>query len=650
MCFNELNLDFDKFSPGNAYLITGKNLDMSTNENIANNGVGKSALFSAIFFGLFGDTFHNLSSQSNIHKFDKLNEPLDIILELYCNKDLYTIHNHIDKYKRPINIKIYKNNELVNFSSVKDSRKYIVDKILSLPLDYFKNIVFLVADNNVNFISMNYQDKITFLNRIFKLTKYQQLNEIFKDDRLDLVNKIDRIDNEMKNLERIINDLNININKQQNDRLLQFKNKLNLFKDIIGEKIVIIEHCIEKINNLYANENYKIIIDKIQILRLILDKLIFYKTELVNLIEAIDLAKIENSDDIIAIYKHLSHLIITIHKSIDLNFMDNNIESKLIDINNKIIEYKTKIMSNMESINKKNIDVKNMRSKLNVFKDYLCNNCLSKLDNLIQDLLSEINIVNKSIDEDKKNLSKLNQISDIINDIKSFINNILDNMSNSIRTIENKFKEIELFVNDKTNNENNHIIELLKKNKDILTTRQKEKGELYTKYKYIEFLEKFNKDFIVYMFNNVIEILNKLIEYYINKFRLNYVCRFDSNLNLLVFNKSGIETNYNNLSSGEKCRVNMALLFAIRNLILMRYSISANFMVIDEYFDSNIDEAGLQSIIDVLNDIKNKEKLQLYIITHRQEIKNFYKYKFFDKIISFTKKEANSTYNILDVV
>jgi DNA repair exonuclease SbcCD ATPase subunit len=74
---------------------------------------------------------------------------------------------------------------------------------------------------------------------------------------------------------------------------------------------------------------------------------------------------------------------------------------------------------------------------------------------------------------------------------------------------------------------------------------------------------------------------------------------------------------YENLSGGERQKVDLIIQFSIRDMLCSQLNFSSNILVLDEIFD-NLDMIGCEKLINVIsnmNDIKN-----IFIITHRYDL------------------------------
>lgn len=85
-----------------------------------------------------------------------------------------------------------------------------------------------------------------------------------------------------------------------------------------------------------------------------------------------------------------------------------------------------------------------------------------------------------------------------------------------------------------------------------------------------------------------------------------------NNINITYCNKP-----YENLSGGEKQKVDLIVQFSIRDMLCSHLGFTSNILVLDEVFDG-LDAIGCQKVLDVISaitDIKN-----IFIVTHRKDL------------------------------
>ena len=117
----------------------------------------------------------------------------------------------------------------------------------------------------------------------------------------------------------------------------------------------------------------------------------------------------------------------------------------------------------------------------------------------------------------------------------------------------------------------------------------------------------------------IINLFNDLLEDYLIK--LNAPCSIVFNElfedKVLDFNKN--EITYYSLSSGERKRVDLALLFAFKELRRLQSNVSCNVSFFDEVFDSSLDDTGMQCCLRIIEELSVKYSEKYFIITHRSE-------------------------------
>jgi DNA repair exonuclease SbcCD ATPase subunit len=73
---------------------------------------------------------------------------------------------------------------------------------------------------------------------------------------------------------------------------------------------------------------------------------------------------------------------------------------------------------------------------------------------------------------------------------------------------------------------------------------------------------------------------------------------------------------YSSFSEGEKLRIDLALIFAWRELSMMQSGLSCNLLFFDEMTDSSMDNEGVELFIKTINTFTNTNT---WIITHTPE-------------------------------
>ena len=123
------------------------------------------------------------------------------------------------------------------------------------------------------------------------------------------------------------------------------------------------------------------------------------------------------------------------------------------------------------------------------------------------------------------------------------------------------------------------------------------------------------RDFRGYLLLNIIDYIQTRAKYYASRVFDNDNIQFEldgNNIRIAYLNKE-----YENLSGGEKQKVDLILQFCIRDMLSNHLNFSSNILVLDEIFD-NLDQIGCEKIIDMISDITDIKNI--FIVTHRKDL------------------------------
>jgi DNA repair exonuclease SbcCD ATPase subunit len=128
-----------------------------------------------------------------------------------------------------------------------------------------------------------------------------------------------------------------------------------------------------------------------------------------------------------------------------------------------------------------------------------------------------------------------------------------------------------------------------------------------------------------------IPVINKLINKYLAS--MDFFVNFELNENFEESIKSRFrdEFSYESFSEGEKMRIDLALLFTWRAIAKLRNSASTNLLIMDEVFDSSLDNSGTDEFLKIIQSIVNDTNI--FIISHKGDTL----YDKFHSVIKFEK-------------
>ena len=123
-----------------------------------------------------------------------------------------------------------------------------------------------------------------------------------------------------------------------------------------------------------------------------------------------------------------------------------------------------------------------------------------------------------------------------------------------------------------------------------------------------------------YIIKKYIPQLNTFVNQFLEIFNAYYRVSFDENFDITIAIKGYDKLTYYSLSAGERVRCDLAVLFAFLNIAKLKNHISSNILIMDEIADANLDKAGLDGLINIINTLKTKG-YTIFTISHRPELK-----------------------------
>jgi DNA repair exonuclease SbcCD ATPase subunit len=266
---------------------------------------------------------------------------------------------------------------------------------------------------------------------------------------------------------------------------------------------------------------------------------------------------------------------------------------------------------------------------------------------------------------------RLNKIADI--ELKHLeIKSACDELEITIQNEQNnelKFLEISQEIT-KLNNEINHnhvkISELEKQHRDLqqeiqrIVTRNK---DIDTEYEKLNVLKQSLEQVIENISNKKEELLNyefihlllkddgaktKIIKKYLPAINHNlnkYLELMDFSVNFTLdeeFNEKSLnpiyeDFSYSSFSEGEKMRIDLSILFTWREIARIKNSINTNLLILDEVFDSSLDDFGTEYFTKIIKYVIQDSNV--FVISHKtDELLDK-----FDSVMRFEKRKGFSS-------
>tara|TARA_B100000927_G_scaffold290594_1_gene289857 strand:+ start:4183 stop:5859 length:1677 start_codon:yes stop_codon:yes gene_type:complete len=133
-------------------------------------------------------------------------------------------------------------------------------------------------------------------------------------------------------------------------------------------------------------------------------------------------------------------------------------------------------------------------------------------------------------------------------------------------------------------------------------------------------------------------IINKLVNKYLASMDFFVQFDLDETFKEEIKSRHRDKFSYASFSEGEKQRIDLALVFTWRTIAKMKNSASTNILLLDEVFDSSLDNNGTEYVMQLLNTIG--EDTNVFVISHKGD-------QLFDKFRSVVKFEKRQNYSVI---
>lgn len=330
-------------------------------------------------------------------------------------------------------------------------------------------------------------------------------------------------------------------------------------------------------------------------------------------------------------------------KEVKLDLVQGSIK-KLISINDKInlkVNAKTKDTEKTSSSHEKLKKLDSIKYKLQqkvssiteeksfFEKNSTCPTCTQKIEDKFR-----LNKVEESN-------TKLKEIELACKELQVTIKQEQDNEINFL----NLTKEITQ-LNNEINSNNIKISELEKQGRDLqqeiqkLTSRNKDVNIEYEKLdelkvtlnETVESISNKKEELLNYEFVHLLlkddgaktkiikkylPLINKNLNKYLEIFEFPVNFTLDQEFNEKALNPVYEDFSYSSFSEGEKMRIDLSLLFTWREIAKVKNSINTNLLILDEIFDSSLDDFGTDNFIRIIKHVISKSNV--FVISHKTD-------------------------------
>lgn len=585
LSFHDAEIHFN--NPGFT-LVSGKNLCSS--DNTLSNGSGKSSLWEALVWCLCGKTLRQTRDVVNTEFDDGCF--VDLIFE--AGEDVFRLIRSKDHILYKTNLKIYINEEDKSGKGIRDSENLLQEYLPSLSENLIKSVIVLGQGMPKRFSGHS------------PLERKQLLEELSGSSFM-----ANSLESAISSRKEIVS-----------SSLSENKQKLSaLFAESTQRQENISSIC-DRISELGDTEELLFVIsDKEKDLEVLKEILTESQSQQLKI-----KSEIEENDNIINQADS--------NKKAELNSPD------IQELRNQVNE----LSENVSKLQAEQRYVKNEIVRLQSVTD-ICPTCKQKLPNMIKvdttELKERLDELTYNIQEESDKLavlrrdldSRTNEVESrhqtTIKEVKdkritasfnlSEVNSKILSTQSQINKIESEIStlksRIQLYEEQRQNltSWKENETKLLDEANSNLETVSSVVDELTLRSNVIQKISQIvNKQYKVILLQDIVNYMDNILKEYCNTafpgIDIQVVCS-ESKIDILYNNKY-----YENLSGGERQKVDILIQFAIREMLCKFANFESNILVLDEIFD-NLDAKGCEDIVNFLiNCVHSVESI--YVISH----------------------------------
>lgn len=604
-------------------LIEGEN---KTNESFQSNGASKSSLISSITYSLYGRTEKGLKADDVVNNKTKKNT----FVKLYftVGEDNYRIERYRKDKENKNKVKLFVNDKDIT-GSTNDVTDKQIQELFGIDFNTYLNSIIYGQGDIPMFSQATDKGKKEILESITKTDVYKNAQEVAKEKQKETESKQSTLEQEIEKI-----GYQIEVKEQQ------YKKELNYFNEVKEKQEEEQKYIEEQVKYItYQKQEYQKEIDRLkkQIPEVNLDEYVYTDQyyECKSSIEKLKQAKEEK-------VKPKKEEILDKQRAIEYNTLMTRDSLEKLDTNDTCpvcgspIDNSHKVKE-QESMNK---TIEKNNQELSMYKEAYTE-LLSKEDIIdskikeLQDIMQQEEL--QKLELDKQNKEKLqnqqvyyNNISETEREMNSLQYPTPNDYSYVIEPNEEQHEK-EIKELQKTIDKNKQDIVQLESKKQ----RYKEAIDAFSNKGIRSVVLDFITPFLNEKANEYLQVLSGSgIEIEFQTQVENAKGELTDKFDVLVKNEKG-GSSYKSNSAGEQKRIDIAISFAIQDLIMSKEDISTNIALYDEVFDG-LDSIGCENVVKLLKD-RTKKVSTIFVITHNTELKSL-----FEQRIKIIKEEGIS--------
>lgn len=542
-------------------IITGYNRD----EEGTRNGVGKSLIVDALYFTIFGNTLRELSKQYIVNR--KTGKNCSVKLEFEVETQNGSNYVVIERCLGPSKLTVWIDDIDKTKSGIPETNKFIRE-ILEADEDIFQNCILMRANSTVPFMCKKKSDRKNFIESIFNLGIFSDMQKLLKDDVKIQRQEFIKIDSALEVLENTCN---------------SYQRKIDIIRDEEASRLSKIESEKKRILELISQEEDK------------LSKIVVPE-------------EVNNS-------KIISE--------------KNTKKKKCEDYRKIILEKRYSLASDMKSLKRDITNIDSVGDACPTCKRPYPEDQTNNNKKLREEKVKEITSLKISYDENEKSYEILEKsIRDLDNEIMELRKaesqrGILEERIKSIKKTISQYQDALGRVEERYESKSSKMFEdsLLETQRQCKEKRS-EKEDIQKVLSMMGICEHILGEAGVrsYIINKLLDLLNNRIRYYLKSFKSSFSFTFNEFFEEEIKDSNGAICLYNNCSGAEMKKIDMAISFAFVDIIKLHRQINYNICFYDEILDSSLDNKNLENLLHFISEQNKINNKAIYIITHKNDI------------------------------
>lgn len=492
----------------------------------------------------------------DVKKMQLVNSVNDKNCEVEVEFEIGTSHFRIFRGLKPNKFEIYQNGNMINqAASVRDYQKYLEQNILKLNHKSFHQVVVLGSSSFIPFMQLPSHHRREVIEDLLDIQIFGKMNQLLKE-------RVQKVKEELKD----------------------YDYQLELVKDKIGLQRSYIRD-VQNMNNEQATQK---------------------RDELNSLSEEVKKLQEENTK--------LSEGLVE-----SLELLGKEVES-LTSRKSELEKHESGIQT----------AVKRVVSEAKFFEENdECPTCQQEIDNEFKEnKLTEAKEKARELQEGMEKCSQeiksaeesIGRSTGALHELKENQNTISVN-NRSIGNLQSQISKIEEEIS-KLSDSNAEIKEANQKLSDLIEEKElvgERKLELVDQRNYFSVISEMLKDTGIKtkVIKQYLPVMNKLINHYLQVMDFYVSFNLDESFQETIKSRYRDSFNYASFSEGEKQRIDLALLFTWRQIARMKNSANTNLLILDETFDSSLDNDGIENLLKILNTLE--EGTNTFIISHKRD-------------------------------